>query len=105
MEALKNLADRFCSHQPALRPFDEGDWQAFNGCESDNPEIAYTARGSVILDGTTVEVVLYDEGADYDGDIHARGFSTPEEARALAEVLCANPALAPAILGESVGHT
>lgn len=105
MNALKNLADKLCSHpKPALRPFDNGDWQAFNGCESDNPEIAYTERSSTILDGSTVEVVVIDDPDGYSGKIHVREFPTPEEARKVAEFLVINPELASTLL-VFVGHT
>lgn len=105
MNALTTLADRFCSHPaPALRPFTREDWYSYSGCNTTNPEIAYTERGSFILDGVTVEVVLFDEGSDYDGVIHNFDFPTADQARAVAEFLVLNPDLTPSIL-PIIGHT
>ena len=105
MNLVTSLADRLCSHPaPALKPFDDGDWQAYNGCESDNPEIAYTDRSSTILDGSTVEVVLFADETAYNGRIHVREFPSAEEARKVAEFLVVNPELAPTLL-VFVGNT
>lgn len=105
MNVLTSLADRLCSHPaPALKPFDDVDWDAYSGCNSVNPEIAYTKRGSFILDGSTVEVVLFDEGSDYDGVIHSFDFPDADQARKVAEFLVLNPDLTPSIL-PIIGHS
>jgi len=49
-----------------FRPFDEADWDAFLGCESENPMIAeyeYNGRtGVIVLDGDRGDIVdLVDE--------------------------------------------
>lgn len=49
--------------QIELRPFDEEDWFAFAGCESDNPLIAYCRDFVLVLDGDRAEI--YRESASY----------------------------------------
>ena len=41
-----------------LRPFDEEDWFAFAGCESENPLIAYCRDFTLVVDDTYVEVCV-----------------------------------------------
>ena len=41
-----------------LRPFDEEDWYAFAGCESETPLVAYHRDFTMVVDGTYVEVYL-----------------------------------------------
>lgn len=43
-----------------LQPFNEGDWSAFCGCDSDNPRIAYEDNLAIILDGEVIQVIDYD---------------------------------------------
>lgn len=38
---LAALADRACSHQPKLTPFDDADWESYLDCQSHNPEVYY----------------------------------------------------------------
>lgn len=45
-------------NQIELRPFDEEDWFAFAGCESNNPLIAYCRDFTLLVDGTYIEVYL-----------------------------------------------
>jgi hypothetical protein len=62
---------------PALRPFTDADWDRFPAC--DDPEIAETAWGTVVLDGAEV----YAE--THDGRVFAEGFSGRAKARLVAE--------------------
>lgn len=41
-----------------LKPFDEEDWFAYAGCESENPLIAYHRDFTLVVDDTYVEVYL-----------------------------------------------
>lgn len=53
--------------QKTFRPFDEGDWQAFSGCESENPLIeANPAEGEPIwiIDGDVIFVWDLSDNAD-----------------------------------------
>jgi hypothetical protein len=45
-----------------FRPFTENDWNAFNGCTSKNPKIAYTDDFTAIIDGDEIEFVSENEG-------------------------------------------
>ena len=47
-----------------LRPFDEEDWYAFAGCESQVPLVAYHRDFTLVVDGTYVEVYLHEGGQD-----------------------------------------
>lgn len=109
MTLIQDIADRFCSHRPQLRPFTRGDWAAYNGCESLHPEIAETDEATVILDGNAVEVVLHlteeEQSLNYGGDIFAAEFADEAEARVAAEFLVVNPGFAPRLLGECVGRS
>lgn len=40
-----------------LRTFDENDWNAFSGCESDEPQIAELGRSMLIVDGSVLTVI------------------------------------------------
>ena len=49
-----------------FKPFDDGDWDAFCGCEAENPTIAYlsTEQHVVICDGNMVSVVFTEDGSE-----------------------------------------
>jgi hypothetical protein len=70
-----------------LRPFTPGDYDAFAGVESPNPQVCYTARTVVLLDGATVEFHA-SPTADV---IFAKEFPSPRLAAAYARVLVRNP--------------
>ena len=48
-----------------FEPFTDSDWHAFNGCESDDPQIYYDEdKGiTIIIDGQVVEFVDDDSGS------------------------------------------
>jgi len=53
------LVAEFLDRNP-LQPFTDGDWHAFNGCESANPRIAYEGNLAMILDGSLIQVIDLD---------------------------------------------
>lgn len=97
---LAALADRACSHQPKLTPFDDADWESYLDCQSHNPEVYYGEDHTVILDGMSVYVELHGFAVS---DLHEDSFSSESDARIVAEFLATHQQFTPRILGESVG--
>lgn len=52
-----------------FRPFTEGDWYAFAGCESENPLISEADHYCIVIDGNTVNVLYY--GDEYGGALYS----------------------------------
>lgn len=72
-----------------FRPFDEYDWEAFAGCESDNPLIFdLDQRFTLILDYNTI--CVYSETSDDSPDTYCGTFSTRELAEDVALVATAS---------------
>jgi hypothetical protein len=46
-------------------PFTDTDWQAWAGCESENPLIGYTPDYIIIIDGETIFVQSNEEPSDF----------------------------------------
>lgn len=46
-----------------MRPFDKTDWEAFAGCESENPLIGEAEAFILIVDGNRLEVIEADQTA------------------------------------------
>jgi len=64
-DVTPDLVVEILSRNP-LQPFNEADWNAFCGCETENPRIAYEENLVIILDGDVVQVIDYDsEYADF----------------------------------------
>lgn len=107
MTLITRLADRLCSHQPVtFKPFDEGDWAAYCGCESETPRVFYGDTIVVVIDGNAVNVELKRLPSDPEPDwfdIFVGEFADESEAELVAQFLVANPGLTPRLLGESVG--
>ena len=105
---LRNLADRYCSHPKPVqfKSFDEGDWAAYNGCESETPRVFYSEAITVVIDGRALSVELPQLPEEPGGwrDIFADEFADEDEAEAVAQFLVANPGLTPKLLGEPVGQ-
>ena len=40
-----------------FKPFDKMDWDAFSGCESDNPFIGYSDEFTIVLDGHLINII------------------------------------------------
>lgn len=40
-----------------FKPFTESDWEAFLGCESENPFIGHNGDYTLVLDGETLNVI------------------------------------------------
>lgn len=105
MTLITRLADRLCSHQPVeFKPFDEGDWSAYNGCESETPRVFYSEAITVVIDGAYLCVERPSQEEPEWRDIFAKGFADEAEAEKVARVLVAQPELVPALLGESCGQ-
>lgn len=105
---ITKIADKLCSHQPQLKPFDDVDWMGYAGCETPNPEIAYTEKGTFVLDGCAVHVELERVEGDPEDcahDLFVDEFASEAEARNVAEFLILNPDLVPKLLGLAVGST
>lgn len=51
-----------------FEPFTYGDWQAFMGCESENPYIGYNGEYTIVIDGDTVNIIA--EGDEYGGELY-----------------------------------
>lgn len=49
--------------RPAFRPFDNSDFDAFAGVESDNPQIAFHENDTLVLDGNRLEWITADADA------------------------------------------
>jgi hypothetical protein len=83
-----------------LRPFTRCDWEAFNGCEAEFPEICYGPDWTVLLDGANVGGEL--DGPNGTERIFLTEYSSPEAARAVADALLSGDAwlLIPEILTE-----
>ena len=47
-EAMKLIAET------KFRPFTKSDWQAFSGCQTENPMIGENGRWAIIIDGDEV---------------------------------------------------
>jgi hypothetical protein len=47
-----------------FRPFDEGDWMSFSGCESETPFIGEVDDIAVVLDGDVIFFQFFGEAAD-----------------------------------------
>jgi hypothetical protein len=45
-----------------FKPFTESDWEAYLGCESENPFIGYNGDYTLVLDGETLNVCHFDDG-------------------------------------------
>jgi hypothetical protein len=72
-----------------FRAFDECDWDAFCGCESDNPLIKDDdPRFTIVLDGTTINV--NSENGDH-ADIYVKQFPTRALAEDIALIAVASP--------------
>ena len=56
-----------------LKKFDESDWQCYNGCKTDSPEIAYLEDYAVILDGNEIEIVYHDADQAWHREFGASG--------------------------------
>jgi hypothetical protein len=48
-------------------PFTQSDWDAFCGCESENPLIGYNGDYCLVLDGDTVNIIGSDD--EYGGQL------------------------------------
>ena len=53
--------------QTEFKPFNEGDWFAFAGCESENPLIGYYNDFVIVLDGHLINIVHSED--DYGGQL------------------------------------
>jgi len=51
-----------------FKPFTEGDWYTFAGCESENPLIGYDGEFAIVIDGETVNIVHGDD--EYGGQLY-----------------------------------
>lgn len=51
VEALRLVAST------QLKPFTDSDWDAFLGCESENPLIGYNGDYTIVIDGETVNII------------------------------------------------
>jgi len=52
---MKTLAD-YIAEGVIFRPFDNNDWDGFNGCETENPMIGESENTIIIIDGNAIEV-------------------------------------------------
>ena len=50
-----------------FRDFDDNDWQAFLGCESEKPRIGFYKNYTIVIDGDTVNIIA--EGDEYGGQL------------------------------------
>ena len=44
-----------------FKPFDHYDWDAFAGCESENPFIGYYGEFTIVIDGELINIVHSDD--------------------------------------------
>lgn len=47
----------FLITQTKFKHFTENDWEAFLGCESENPLIGYNGDYTLVLDGETLNII------------------------------------------------
>ena len=40
-----------------FKPFTQMDWDAFSGCESENPFIGYNGEFAIVIDGNLINIV------------------------------------------------
>ena len=52
-----------------FRPFTQGDWYAFAGCESKNPFICETDEYCIVIDGNNVNMVYHEDM--YGGELYS----------------------------------
>lgn len=45
-----------------MKPFDDVDWDAFSGCESECPMIGYYGACTLVVDGDVLMVMMVDYG-------------------------------------------
>lgn len=86
---------------PQLRPFTNNDWNCYQGCSGDAPEIAEHAWGEVVLDDRSVCAVLYDGGLG-EHETWSTEFPTEAAARLIALAIT-RPEHCGKLLGESIG--
>lgn len=84
--------------KPVLRMFTDADWQAYQGCETDEPligraEIGGSRRIEVVVDGFNVNVNYHEGGLPI--QIYNRNFSEAEAAIYVATMIlvCASGGL------------
>lgn len=71
-----------------LREFDQADWQAYSGAETENPRIAEGDDGTVLIqDGTAVQVFTHDDEGEMTG-FWSGAAETEVDAREWAAELC-----------------
>lgn len=54
--------------QLQFKDFDQHDWDAFAGCETSNPKIAYTDELAVVIDGSMINIVHHED--EYGGVLY-----------------------------------
>lgn len=89
-----------------LRPFTRDDWQAYQGCETEAPEIGESDNGltQIVLDGLDVGAQVMNESTEADGgEVFCRTFPNEATARLVAETLLQDPSRVEALLGTAVG--
>lgn len=42
-----------------FHPFTKADWYAYSGCQSENPLICETEEYVIVIDGNTINMVIY----------------------------------------------
>ncbi len=51
-----------------FKPFDKADWDAFAGCESENPYIGYLMEFTIVIDGDMINIVHSED--EYGGEMY-----------------------------------
>ena len=52
-----------------FKHFRENDWEAFSGCESENPLIGYNGDYTLVLDGENLSIIHADD--EYGGKMYS----------------------------------
>ena len=52
-----------------FKPFDKYDWDAFAGCESENPFIGYYGEFTIVIDGDMINIIHEEDS--YGGKLYS----------------------------------